>query len=43
MSRPRGEIALSMHALRRWLRQRLARRLALAMRDALVPSRPGLG
>ncbi|MGH3110112.1 MAG: hypothetical protein ACRDQT_04240 [Gaiellaceae bacterium] len=27
----------SMRALRRWLRQRLARRLAVAMRDAFVP------
>jgi len=26
-----------MRLLRRWLRQRLARRLAVAMRDALVP------
>jgi hypothetical protein len=32
-----------MRTFRRWLRQRLARRLALVMRDALVPSRPGLG
>jgi hypothetical protein len=32
-----------MQILRLWLRQRLARRLAVVMRDALVPSRPGLG
>ena len=32
-----------MSSLRRWWRRRNARRLALAMRDALVPSRPGLG
>ncbi len=38
-----GEVRLPMRPLKRWLRQRLARRLAVAMRDALVPSRPGLG
>jgi hypothetical protein len=32
-----------MQTLRRWLRQRHARRLAIVMRDALVPTRPGLG
>jgi hypothetical protein len=32
-----------MRTFRRWLRQRLARRLAVVMRDALVPSRPNLG
>jgi len=32
-----------MRTFRRWLRRRSARRLALVMRDALVPSRPGLG
>jgi hypothetical protein len=30
-----------MHGLRRWWRRRNARRLALAMRDVLVPSRLG--
>jgi hypothetical protein len=30
-----------MLAIQRWLRQRLARRLALAMRDALLPSNLG--
>ena len=30
-----------MLSIRRWLRQRLARRLALAMRDALLPSQLG--
>jgi len=32
-----------MSSLRRWWRRRNARRLALVMRDALVPSRAGLG
>jgi hypothetical protein len=32
-----------MTGFRRWWRHRTARRLALAMRDALVPARPGLG
>jgi hypothetical protein len=32
-----------MQMLRRWLRQRRARQLAIVMRDVLVPSRPGLG
>jgi hypothetical protein len=30
-----------MLAIRRWFRQRLARRLAIAMRDALLPSELG--
>jgi hypothetical protein len=30
-----------MSSLHRWWRRRNARRLALVMRDALVPSRPG--
>jgi hypothetical protein len=32
-----------MSSIRRWWRHRNARRLALVMRDALVPTRPGLG
>ena len=38
-----GEGNRPMHTFRRWIMQRRARRLAVAMRDALVPSRPGLG
>jgi hypothetical protein len=38
-----NELGPSMTSFRRWWRQRHARRLAVAMRDALVPSRPGLG
>jgi hypothetical protein len=34
---PRASNPAGMRALRRWLRQRLARRLAVAMRDALLP------
>jgi hypothetical protein len=37
------EVRHPMNGLRRWWRHRNARRLALAMRDALVPARPGLG
>jgi hypothetical protein len=32
---------LLMLSIRRWLRQRLARRLAIAMRDAFLPSQLG--
>jgi hypothetical protein len=35
--RARASNGADMRALRRWLRKRLARRLAVAMRDALVP------
>jgi hypothetical protein len=34
---PRASNPARMRALRQWLRQRLARRLAVAMRDALLP------
>ena len=37
------ELGLPMISIRRWWRRRNARRLALVMRDALVPTRPGLG
>jgi hypothetical protein len=35
------ELGLPMRTFRRWLRQRSARRLALAMQEALVPVRAG--
>jgi len=37
------ELGPPMSSIRRWWRHRSARRLALVMRDALVPIRPGLG
>ena len=37
-----AELREPMGTFRRWFRQRAARRLALVMRDALLPSRPGL-
>jgi len=40
---PDDEVPRSMRTFRRWFQQRDARRLARAMRDALVPCRPGLG
>ena len=36
------ELRPPMTGFRRWWRRRTARRLALVMRDALTPSRPGL-
>jgi hypothetical protein len=37
----RAEDERLMRPLRNWLRQRLARRLAIAMRDALLPQQFG--